>query len=147
MTDTERIQKASSLIGNELRLAYSLSMAVDTLMNDIALRIRHLGGFKRERKMNFATFCDCVRKAMVWWEKCEFEKEFITMSEGDMNRLDGFRQDANEIIRFVMLYIDRTGSEETRDAIEKILTEADSFNIFNESDLARFSYRTKEGRR
>lgn len=46
MTQEERVAEATKIIGQQLRLANALAFSIDILYNDIALRLRPLGGFK-----------------------------------------------------------------------------------------------------
>lgn len=143
MTQEERVAKATKIIGQQLRLANALAFSIDILYNDIALRLRPLGGFKQERKRNYGIFTQKVKETLLWYEKCGLDEDFIEAAEGNWKRLDGFRAESNELVQILMLYLDRTGTYEAYDAVVKFLTELPEGGLFSAEDIARFNFRER----
>lgn len=139
----KQVRAATAIIGDELRLAYNISFCIDILFNDIAGRITSVGGFKFEKKQRFTTFTQKVKEALIWYEKCGFDDDFMAATDGDYSKLDGYRQDANELIRVLMLYIDRTTTTAKYEEIIKYLTEQPEGGIFSQEEIDRFNFVAK----
>ena len=139
----KQIKSATAIIGDELKLAYNIAFAIDILFNDIARKITSLGGFRFEKKKRFSDFTNAVKNTLYRYEACGFDEDFMAATDGDWWKLDGYRQDANEIIRVLMLYIDRTTSWEVYKKVIDFLTELPEGGIFSKEDIAHFEFVAK----
>lgn len=142
MKSEKRINAASALVGNELKLAYNLAQAVDILLASVARRLSAFGGMKREKKMAFSQFRKAVESAAYWFDRA-FEGDLEAATCGEWLKLDGYRQDANELIRVMMLYIDRTTTYKTYGELVKHMEDMPEGGIFSAGDIARFNFKAK----
>ena len=127
-------------VGNLLKLAYNFAQATDVLMSSIALRLRRFGGMKQEKKRAFNQFRKAVENASYWFDRA-FEGDLEAATCGDWKKLDGYRQDANEMIRVMMLYIDRTTTYKTYGEVTKYLTDMPEGGLFSANDIKEFDFK------
>ena len=133
-------QDPVKIIGNELKLAYNLAMATDILFQTIARRLHFLGsGLKQEKKQAFNRFSKAIQDASYWFDRA-YEGDLEAATCGVWTRLDGYRQDSNELIRAMMLYIDRTTTYKTYEDVIAYLKSLPKGGIFGEEDLARYNF-------
>lgn len=142
MESEKRINAAAALVGNDLKLAYNLAQAVDILLASVARRLSAFGGMKREKKMAFSQFRKAVESAAYWFDRA-FEGDLEAATCGEWLKLDGYRQDANELIRVMMLYIDRTTTYKTYGELVKHMEDMPEGGIFSAGDIARFNFKAK----
>lgn len=142
MESEKRINAAAALVGNDLKLAYNLAQAVDILLASVARRLSAFGGMKREKKMAFNQFRKAVESAAYWFDRA-FEGDLEAATCGEWLKLDGYRQDANELIRVMMLYIDRTTTYKTYGELVKHMEDMPEGGIFSAGDIARFNFKAK----
>ena len=138
--ENKRVDEAVKSVGNLLKLAYNFAQATDVLMSSIALRLRRFGGMKREKKLAFGRFCKAVEDAAYWFDRA-FEGDLEASTCGDWRKLDGYRQDANELIRAMMLYIDRTVTYQTYEDVIKYLTDMPEGGLFSSDDINKFNFK------
>lgn len=136
------IDEAVKSVGNLLKLAYNFAQATDVLMSSIALRLRRFGGMKREKKLAFGRFCRAVEDAAYWFDRA-FEGDLEAATCGEWKKLDGYRQDANELIRAMMLYVDRTTTYKTYGEVMKYLTNMPEGGLFSADDIKMFDFKAK----
>ena len=130
------------IVGNELKLAYNFAMATDILFQTIARRLQYFGGLKREKKQAFNRFSKAVQDAAYWFDRA-YEGDIEAATCGEWSKLDGYRQDANELIRVMMLYIDRTTTFKTYDELIAYLKSLPEGGLFSAEDLARYNFTAK----
>ena len=135
-------QDPVKIVGNELKLAYNFAMATDILLRTIERRLRLFGGLKQEKKQAFKRFSKAVEDAAYWFDRA-YEGDLEAATCGVWTRLDGYRQDANELIRVMMLYIDRTTTFKTYDELIAYLKSLPEGGIFSAEDLARYNFTAK----
>ena len=138
----ERIDRAVKVVGNDLKLAYGFAQAVDILLASVARRLSAFGGMKCEKKMAFNQFRKAVESAAYWYDRA-FEGDLEAATCGEWVKLDGYRQDSNELIRAMMLYIDRTTTYKTYGDLIKHMEDMPEGGIFSAEDIARFNFRAK----
>ena len=138
----ERIDRAVKVVGNDLKLAYSFAQAVDILLASVARRLSAFGGMKREKKMAFNQFRKAVESAAYWYDRA-FEGDLEAATCGEWVKLDGYRQDSNELIRAMMLYIDRTTTYKTYGEVLAYLRGLPEGGLFSESDVKRYEFTAK----
>lgn len=136
------MDEAVKSVGNLLKLAYNFAQATDVLMSSIALRLRRFGGMKQEKKRAFNQFRKAVENAAYWFDRA-FEGDLEASTCDDWKKLDGYRQDANELIRVMMLYIDRTTTCKTYDNVIRYLTELPEGGLFSSDDIKEFDFKAK----
>lgn len=136
------MDEAVKSVGNLLKLAYNFAQSTDVLMSSIALRLRRFGGMKREKKLAFGRFRKAVEDSAYWFDRA-FEGDLEASTCGDWKKLDGYRQDANELIRVMMLYIDRTTTYKTYDNVIRYLTELPEGGLFSSDDIKEFDFKAK----
>lgn len=145
MTMADNNDDMVRLIGGEMKLAYNFAQAVDILLNTIDRRVRAHGagrGLRRERKQAFRRWVESVTAASRWFSVA-FEGELEAATCGDWRKLDGYRQDANELIRMAMLYIDRTSTYGAYHHIMEVLQSMPEGGIFSEEDVRRYEFTAK----
>lgn len=140
--ESKTIDEAVKSVGNLLKLAYNFAQATDVLMSSIALRLRRFGGMKQEKKRAFNQFRKAVENASYWFDRA-FEGDLEAATRGDWGKLDGYRQDANELIRVMMLYIDRTTTYKTYGEVMKYLTTMPEGGLFSANDIKEFDFKAK----
>lgn len=136
------MDEAVKSVGNLLKLAYNFAQATDVLISLIALRLRRFGGMKQEKKHAFNQYRKAVENAAYWYDRA-FEGDLEASTCGDWKKLDGYRQDANELIRVMMLYIDRTTTCKTYDNVIRYLTELPEGGLFSSDDIKEFDFKAK----
>lgn len=134
------MDEAVKSVGNLLKLAYNFAQATDVLMSSIALHLRRFGGMKQEKKRAFNQFRKAVENAAYWFDRA-FEGDLEAATCGDWKKLDGYRQDANEMIRVMMLYIDRTTTYKTYGEVMKYLTAMQEGGLFSANDIKEFDFK------
>lgn len=136
------MDEVTKMIGNELKLSYNLAQAIDILINSIERRTKKVGGLKQEKKKAFKQFTDLIRSASYWFDRA-FEKDLEKATCGEYKKLDGYRQDANELIRILMLYIDRTTTYDSYKRIVDSLKNMPEGGVFSENDIKRYEFYAK----
>lgn len=136
------MKTATELIGNELKLAYNFSQATDILLASIARRLAQFGGMKQEKKQAFNRFTKALKDAAYWFDRA-FEGDLEAATCGEWSRLDGYRQDANELIRVMMLYIDRTTTYKTYGEVLEYLRGLPEGGLFSAEDVKRYEFTAK----
>lgn len=142
MEENRNMDEAVKSVGNLLKLAYNFAQATDVLISLIALRLRRFGGMKQEKKHAFNQYRKAVENAAYWYDRA-FEGDLEASTCGDWKKLDGYRQDANELIRVMMLYIDRTTTCKTYDNVIRYLTELPEGGLFSSDDIKEFDFKAK----
>lgn len=139
MTQDEIINKATEKVGNHLKLAYNMAQAIDILTNTIGRKLSPFGGMKHEKKQHYRRFVQSIEAAYHWYSKA-FEPELEESTGGEWRKLDGYRQDANELIRFVMLYIDRSATYDNYRKIRQFLENMPEGGVFSDKDIKEFEF-------
>lgn len=131
------------------KLLYDFAFCIDILLNDLnnALTFTNVNGdmltnigFSRERKRTFNEFLKETRRAANLYEMT-LEPDLKKEAHGDWRREEGFRRDTNELIRLVMLYIDRIRTDEEAKAFLKRLEEMPEGDIFPKEVIDHFNFK------
>ena len=149
----------NSTIPEQLKVLYMMAYAVELLSvqsfeRTKAVFLKH--GYKvkdNELLTGINDYCKLIKMAS-WSFEQRVEPQIIGATwgaekdednpdvPGDTNAYDSFQGDANELIRLVMLYIDRTARNKDGFAkVFKTLRLLPSSGIFNDEDIARFKMR------
>ena len=142
---------------NELKVAYVMADACQTLVEHIYGRIQRVflrHGYKireNEHLSGLMEFDKAVKLAgMHFYGKVEPLIQNATWgcngdrdnpdAPGNVAAYDKFHEDSNELVRLIMMYVDRcAGGEGTRDKVFKVLEELPSGKQFDEKDFEHFN--------
>lgn len=142
------IHEISLAIGNRTKLLYALALAQDVLANSIdqSLRALNTGAtFSQDKKRLFGKLSEASKSVDVWYEK--FVESSIIEASEDYNEYEGYRQDANELIRLMMLYLNATvTSEDYNKVISLLQAMQPEDKIFAEKEIERFNFIAKNRR-
>jgi len=147
---------AKSTIPEQLKVLYLMANATEILSQQSFQRIRAVfarhGLVTKENDLltGINQYCKLIKMASFQFFN-RIDPQIINATWG-MNRdednpdapgntgaLDGFNEDANEICRLVLLYIDRTArNNEAFAKVFKTLRQLPSAGLINDSDIARF---------
>lgn len=158
MVDKKEAKKAirtdidASTIAEEIKLMYLMAGATMSVVEDVRKRIgniylKHgLMATHNEMLSGLNDFCKSVKQAgyhfynridtqiisATWGIGCE-EKG------GNVEAYDGFNADQLEVVRLLMLYVDRTiRSQDAFSKVFKTLRQLPSQGVFKDEDIARF---------
>ena len=145
-----------SSIPEELKVVYLMANATDIMVNQSFERIKDVfrknGVIIKENELltGINEYCKMVKRAIFHFAE-RIEPQIIDATwganEGD-NRaasLDGFNEDANEVARLVMLYIDRCSrNNENYEKVFDTLGGLPSANIFSDEDISKYKLKTNE---
>lgn len=140
----ERIDK--STIPDEIKLMYVVAFACQYIVEHCDIRLRGvyaqcgvktsgndllsgLNDYSKAVKMASARFYDRIEGQIIG----------ATFDIGGTESYDGFNKDVTELVRLLMLYIDRTARD--NDKAEKVfsmLEEMPSLGIFRDEDIEHF---------
>lgn len=142
----EKVFKAiEESVGQKLKLVYNLSQAANVLLNSVDASLRGFHTyFDRQQKMYFGKMLAGIKQADMYYEK--FADETLAgsaIASGDVNKIDGYRQDANELLRFAMLYVDRAVLVDGYDKIGEFMRALPEGGIFSEKDIEEFNFVAK----
>lgn len=133
------VKEAVNRIGNLLKLAYGFALGTDILMMEINHRTAAFGGLKQDKKRAYSNFRKAVESAAYWYGEA-FDEDLIKAAEENAGKLDGYRQDANELVRVAMLYIDRTTTQEMYENVMKYLHDMPEGGIFSDKEIGKFDF-------
>ena len=159
--DKKELDKIREDIGNStipdmLKVVYLMASATELLSQQSFLRIKAVfarhGFVARENDLlsGINQYCKLIRQASYqFFERIDPQILDATWgigrdednpdAPGNSSALDGFNEDANEICRLVLLYIDRTARDnEAFSKVFKTLRKLPSTGMFNDEDIARF---------
>lgn len=140
--DKRNVDGAVKAVGNLLKLAYNFAQATDVILSVVALRVRRFGGLRQEKKKAFNNFKEAVERAAYWYGVA-YDGDLADATCGDYRKLDGYRQDANELVRMMMLYIDRTTTWDTCRKVVEFLETMPEGGLFSEKDIKEFDFKAK----
>lgn len=145
-----------STIPDMLKVLYLMANATELLSQQSFLRIKAVfakNGFiakENELLSGINQYCKLIKQATFqFFDRIDPQITNATWgigrneddpnAPGNTSALDGFNEDANEICRLVLLYIDRTARN--NDAFSKVfktLRQLPSSGLINDEDIARF---------
>lgn len=154
--DTIREDIGKSTIPDMLKVLYLMANATELLSAQSFLRIKAVfarhGFVVKENALlsGINQYCKLIRQATyAFFERIDPQITNATWglgrdednpdAPGNPSALDGFNEDANEVVRLVLLFIDRTArSNDGYAKVFKTLRQLPSSGIFNDEDIARF---------
>ena len=145
-----------STIPDMLKVLYLMANATELLSQQSFLRIKAVfakNGFiakENELLSGINQYCKLIKQATFqFFDRIDPQITNATWgigrneddpnAPGNTSALDGFNEDANEICRLVLLYLDRTARN--NDAFSKVfktLRQLPSSGLINDEDIARF---------
>lgn len=129
-------------MGNRVKLLYNMMQAADVIMNDLITGFQSFGTcFSQEKKFNYNKCMDALKNADHYYGQFADEdfQESAKVS-GGYSKLDSYRKDANELVRYIMLYIDRAGNKESFKKIGELLESLPEGGIFPNEIIARYDF-------
>lgn len=125
----------------KVNLMHLVARALDILVTDTVNTLRD-GGYEwqRESKQAFKRYVKCVEDSCYWFEKAiEDEVEDAVANSGEGWELyDSYLEDANEIVRLLLLYMDRSHDLSNRDKIFRFIREIPEQGLFTDEEIDRF---------
>ena len=146
----------NSTIPEQLKILYLMANACEILSQQSFLRIKAVfarhGFVTKENELltGINQYCKLTQMASFqFFERIDPQIINATWgmgrdednpdAPGNSGALDGFNEDANEIVRLVLLYIDRTSRNNDGFAkVFKLLRGLPSAGLINDEDIARF---------
>jgi len=126
-------------LGWAVNVLHLFLQASTILVEDIDQQLRATGDrFHREKKQYIKNYARCVDQARYWMEKFGLDTSCWEAVHEDSRAYTNIIADANELIRFAMLYIDRAHCEGGYQQIFRFLRGLPENGIFPEKYISRF---------
>ena len=127
-------------LGWLVNVLHLMLQATSVLIEDIDQQLQRQGDrFSREKKMYFKHYQRCLEQARGYMEKFGLDTSCWEAVGEDSKKYSNIIADANELIRVVMLYVDRAHSEDGYYKIMRHLRSLPENGLFPESYIARFN--------
>ena len=131
-------------LGWQVNLLYIMLQAIDILVEDIdmQLRLRLCGeSFKHEQKQSFKRYTQKQREAAHWLhDVIKIDDAFWKATDQNSKRYSNSIADAHELLRAVLLYIDRSHTEKGYYQIMRFLRSLPEGGVFPEKTISRFNF-------
>ena len=144
MNRDERIEKAfkETSLGWKVDVFYMMLQGVSILMTDIDDELKRAGShFKREKKMQVNRLIKCLCDAERYFDDIGVDMSMFEAVGGSTKRYDNAMADAFELVREVLLYVDRSATEEGFSSIFRFMRSLPGSGRFSEDDIARFDFK------
>lgn len=127
----------------ETNMLFNLMRMSEILMIDICRRFEAKGSrFQQKKKQNYNKFIAKVNEALRWFDEA-MEDDYIEGANGSTYQYDKMRFEANELIRLLLLYVDRVSlNPDNYPRIFQYIRSLESCQVVKEEDLDWF-YRIK----
>ena len=127
-------------LGWLVNMLHLMLQATSVLIEDIDQQLQRQGDrFSREKKMYFKHYQRCLEQARGYMEKFGLDSSCWEAVGEDSKKYTNIIADANELIRVVMLYVDRAHSEDGYYKIMRFLRSLPENGLFPENYIARFN--------
>lgn len=124
-----------------VNLMHLTARALDILVTDTVNTLT-AGQYEwqKESKQAFNRYIKCVKDSCYWFQKAiEEEVEYAVDKSGEgWDLYDSYLEDANEIVRLLMLYMDRSHELANRDKVFRFLREIPEQGLFTEQEIDKF---------
>lgn len=122
----------------EVNTLYMMSLAMDLLIRDAERRLRMDGAvFHREKKSLFNRFMQAVKTACILQE--DLTQDIYREDERHNYRnVQIWQEEANELARLMLMYADRSASQESCDKIHEFIKTIPGDGIVDEDMLKQF---------
>ena len=142
---SEEIDALGSVVERKVVLLYEMAAAMDVLAANIDMELKRKGyEFQREKKRFFGNYARCMKEAAVWFDKINIEGVIWKAAKQNVRRYDNYLADTREILRMLMLYVDRSHNIGGYEAIFKCLRSLPSVGIFPDDVVAEFDFERPE---
>ncbi len=147
--DTKKLIKETirkSTIPDEIKLMYVIASSLQYIVEHTYRRIRGVFGsfglvtFKNDLLSGLNDYCKSVKIASSrFYDRIEGQIIGATYDVGGAESYDSFNGDATELIRLMMLYIDRTARDSGKAGeVFALLDKMPSLGIFKDEDIEHF---------
>lgn len=127
-------------LGWSVNVLHLLLQASSVLIEDIDQQLQWQGSkFHQEKKKHFKNYQRCIEQARGYMEKFGLDTSCWDAVGEDSRAYSNVIADANELIRLVMLYVDRAHSEDGYYKIMRYLRSLPENGLFPEKYIARFN--------
>ena len=136
----------ASSIPEELKVLYMMAKSTDTICAQSFNRIKSVyqmhGVTVKENPLlsGITDYCDLIQRATFkFFQRIEPQISDSTWGSNGAEAYDAFADDANEIARLIMLYVDRTARN--RDGAKQVfdlLKSLPSGGIFSDKDIEKY---------
>lgn len=127
-------------LGWLVNVLHLMLQATTVLVEDIDQQLRAQGSkFHKEKKQYIKNYARCVEQARYWMEKFGLDTSCWEAVGEDGRAYSNVIADANELIRLVMLYVDRAHTEDGYYKIFRYLRSLPENGLFPEWYIARFN--------
>ena len=123
-----------------VNVLHLLLQASSVLIEDIDMQLHAQGNrFHQEKKKHFKNYQRCIEQARGYMEKFGLDTSCWEAVGEDGRAYSNVIADANELIRVVMLYVDRAHSDDGYYKIMRYLRSLPENGLFPEWYIARFN--------
>ena len=123
-----------------VNVLHLMLQATTILVEDIDQQLRVQGNaFHREKKMYIKNYARCIEQARGWMEKFGLDTSCWDAVGEDSKAYTNVIADANELIRVILLYVDRAHSDNGYYEIMRYLRSLPENGLFPEKYVARFN--------
>lgn len=126
-------------LGWSVNMLHLMLQATTILMEDIDQQLRYRGEkFRQDKKQYIRNYARCVEHATYWMEKFGLDVSCWEAVGENGKAYSNVIADANELIRVVMLYMDRAHTYEGYQKVMRFLRSIPENGIFPEKYIARY---------
>lgn len=135
----EKGDKRPDALSAEINTLYLMSLAMDRMMLDFERRMKAVHQeFRRDKKYQFKQMMDGINRAYRAFQVLNDDIEHSCDTKG-WDVLDAWADEANEIIRLLLLYDDKAGRNiGNRDKIFSFIRSLEGDGVITEDVLQRF---------
>lgn len=140
----DKIEKAfkETSLGWLVDVFYLLLQAVSIVMEDIDERLRDAEShFQREKKMQVNRLLKCLKDAERYFNDIGVDSSMFEAVDKNVKRYDNAMADAFELVREILLYVDRSATVDGFYSIFRFMRSLPSSGRFTEADLSRFDFK------
>lgn len=132
-------KKKETPLGWAVNVLYMMIQASTVLIEDIDQQLQARGThFRQDKKLAFKNYSRCIEDARRWMERFGLDTSCWDAVKQDPRAYSNVIADANELIRLVMLYVDRAHSEDGYYKIFRFLRELPGNGLFPDWYIGRF---------
>ena len=126
-------------LGWAVNVLHLMLQASTVLMEDIDQQLQRQGQhFRQDKKLAFKNYSRCVEDARRWMERFGLDTSCWQAVGEDARAYSNIIADANELIRLVLLYVDRSHNEDGYYSIFRHLRSLPEGGCFPEWYISRF---------
>ena len=123
-----------------VNVLHLMLQATTVLVEDIDQQLKVQGNrFHKEKKQYIKNYARCIEQARYWMEKFGLDTSCWEAVGEDGRAYSNVIADANELIRLVMLYVDRAHTEDGYYKIFRFLRSLPENGLFPEWYIGRFN--------